>query len=76
MARMSINRNVVAWVGVGILTVILITLIVLVVIDATNAPAGNPKFECTEATAPVHSDDPRYRSELDRDNDGIACESA
>ncbi|MBW3068080.1 hypothetical protein CWT12_11670 [Actinomyces sp. 432] len=33
---------------------------------------------CSEAreagAAPIHSGEPGYRSALDRDNDGIACE--
>lgn len=42
-------------------------------------PSENYYKDCDAArsagVAPLHRDDPGYRSELDRDEDGVACES-
>ena len=43
------------------------------------APSGEPYFHnCAAAraadAAPLHAGDPGYRSQLDGDNDGVACE--
>ena len=48
-------------------------------VTPTTAPPSDVYFaNCTEAreagAAPLHRSDPGYRSGLDRDNDGIACE--
>lgn len=47
---------------------------------ATAAPAQSDVYyaTCSEAraagAAPIHRGEPGYRGQLDRDNDGIACE--
>jgi hypothetical protein len=45
---------------------------------ATDAPSGAYYATCTDAknagVAPLHQGDPGYRSALDRDHDGVACE--
>lgn len=45
---------------------------------AAPAPAGDYYKNCTEAreagVAPLHRGDPGYRSAMDRDGDGVACE--
>ncbi|MEU8794622.1 excalibur calcium-binding domain-containing protein [Streptomyces sp. NPDC048643] len=39
-------------------------------------PVGGPGTDAARAAgaAPLHRGDPGYRSELDRDGDGVACE--
>ncbi|ERJ47216.1 hypothetical protein N579_00520 [Corynebacterium pseudodiphtheriticum 090104] len=52
-------------------------------VDAPAAPPAAPSGEtyfqnCAAAraagAAPLHAGDPGYRSQLDRDKDGVACE--
>lgn len=49
------------------------------VVAAPVALAGPPYQNCTEARADgahdMTTDDPGYAPKLDRDNDGVACES-
>ena len=46
--------------------------------DPAPAPVSAYYANCTEArqagAAPLYAGDPGYRSALDRDNDGVACE--
>lgn len=67
---------------IRVLTAAMATIAAFLGIGATIAPAaqaGPPYKNCTEA----HKDgryniprgDPAYQQKLDRDNDGIACES-
>ncbi|WP_370512226.1 excalibur calcium-binding domain-containing protein [Skermania sp. ID1734] len=74
-ARLTLTSAAVAFVSIG------------VVAPAVAAPVETPSTQsqseayyknCTAArqagVAPLHRGDPGYRSALDRDDDGIACE--
>lgn len=57
-----------------------LTAVALLLALAACNDSSEPNYQsCAEASeanaAPIHKDDPGYSSKLDRDGDGIACDT-
>lgn len=52
--------------------------VVVAAVALSGCPGGTHYADCDAArkasAAPLHKGDPGYRSELDRDGNGVACE--